>query len=80
MTDAMPPPLDGDRIAELGWYADPLSSGVMRWWDGEAWSDDAVKPVGEDGYPMWHPEFLRERARLALEECVVWVSSRLWRG
>jgi hypothetical protein len=80
MPDAIPPPITEDEVAEAGWYSDPYSPELLRWWDGDSWSDDAVKPVGEDGYPVWHPEFLRERIRLALECCAVWITARLWRG
>jgi len=80
MPESPPPFAEGDQRAESGWYPDPQASKVLRWWDGDAWSEDAVKPAGEDGYPWWHPEFLRERARLALEECVVCIATRAWRG
>ena len=80
MPDAMPSPAGADGASGPGWYSDPQAPGVLRWWDGGAWSEDAVKPVGESGYPWWHPEFLRERVRLALEESAVWIASRLWRG
>lgn len=34
------------KIVPAGWYDDPTSQGVQRWWDGVAWSDHrAPKPV-----------------------------------
>lgn len=31
-----------------GWYDDPTSPGVLRWWDGSAWSEyRAPKPVAQ---------------------------------
>jgi hypothetical protein len=56
-----PPPTDlVGNAAEAGWYSDPEVPGVMRWWDGEAWADD-VRPAGEEGYPWWSSDALRER-------------------
>ena len=75
-----PPPGMGEQEAEPDWYPDPHALGVLRWWDGDAWSDTDVKPAGEDGYPRWHPEFLRERVESGLEELAVRIAARIWRG
>jgi Protein of unknown function (DUF2510) len=81
MPESLTPPLgQDDEAAEAGWYPDPQALGVLRWWDGDAWSDIDVKPTGEAGYPTWHPEFLRERVRAALEELAVRMTARFWRG
>jgi len=41
MPPATPPP---------GWFADPTTSGIERWWDGQQWSAH-VRPVGVVGAP-----------------------------
>jgi hypothetical protein len=33
MTDSAPAPVPA------GWYPDPDSPGIVRWWDGEAWTE-----------------------------------------
>jgi hypothetical protein len=81
MPESLPPPVaEDDRAGEPGWYPDHHTPGVLRWWDGDAWSDIDVTPAGEDGYPTWHPEFLRERVRAWLEELAVRMAAWLWRG
>ena len=57
-----PPPLpEDDQAAEPGWYPDPHSPDLLRWWDGEAWSETDFKLPGFDGTPWWHPSSLRRR-------------------
>jgi hypothetical protein len=61
MPDALPPPTTDDGVAEPGWYTDPHSPDLLRWWDGEAWSETDFKLPGDDGYPWWHRSSLIER-------------------
>ena len=61
MPDALPPPLTDDGVTEPGWYPDPNSPDLLRWWDGEEWSETDVKLPGDDGYPWWHGSSLVER-------------------
>ncbi|HEY5182779.1 MAG TPA: DUF2510 domain-containing protein, partial [Dermatophilaceae bacterium] len=28
-----------EPVAPAAWYADPSSAGVLRWWDGHAWTE-----------------------------------------
>jgi hypothetical protein len=37
-------------MAEAGWYDDPEQPGVLRWWDGEQWTDHR-RPVEEAPTP-----------------------------
>lgn len=80
MTESFPPPAVEDDGPEPGWYPDPQAKGILRWWDRDGWSEDDVRPVGETGYPAWHPEAVRERIRAAVDELIVRVSARFWQG
>jgi hypothetical protein len=51
MPESPPPPSADDVNPEPDWYPDPRVKGVLRWWDGEGWSEDDVRPIGEAGYP-----------------------------
>jgi hypothetical protein len=61
MPDALPPPVTDEDVVEPGWYTDPESPDLLRWWDGEEWSDTDFKVPGDDGYPWWYGDSLRER-------------------
>lgn len=37
--------------AQSGWFPDPANAGQLRWWDGEAWSNDVVR----DGVTLTEP-------------------------
>jgi hypothetical protein len=41
------PPL---TLPAPGWYADPGGAGVLRWWDGQAWSNH-VQPLSPQQLP-----------------------------
>jgi len=34
------PPLSQGALPEPGWYETPARAGLMRWWDGDRWTDD----------------------------------------
>lgn len=36
-----------DVSALEGWYPDPRDPALLRWWDGQAWSDDVLPHPGE---------------------------------
>lgn len=42
---------EDDRVAgngkQRGWYADPAGSGGLRWWDGDAWTQETRSAFGE---------------------------------
>jgi Protein of unknown function (DUF2510) len=61
MPESLPPPVSEDDAAEPGWYPDPHSPDLLRWWDGEQWSESDFKLRGDDGIPWWHPAELRDR-------------------
>ncbi|RXZ71739.1 DUF2510 domain-containing protein [Agromyces albus] len=61
MPDALPRPVTDDEVAEPGWYTDPESPDLLRWWDGEEWSETDFKVPGDDGYPWWDGKSLRKR-------------------
>jgi hypothetical protein len=72
-----PPSAEGTTAAP-GWYPDPETPGVLRWWDGDEWSATDIKPDGVDGYPAWHPMYVRQAFRSALETLFIKVAARTW--
>jgi hypothetical protein len=40
------PSLSSD-LAPFGWYPDPAGSGMLRWWNGSAWTDHLEYPRPE---------------------------------
>jgi hypothetical protein len=75
MSDAPPPPITGDLVAEPGWYTDPHSPDLLRWWDGEAWSDTDIRLPGDEGYPWWHRSSLVQR----FAPFLLAIAMRAWR-
>jgi membrane protease YdiL (CAAX protease family) len=41
---SLPPPAP---LPAPGWYADPFEPGLLRWWDGRAWTAHRAAPVAE---------------------------------
>ena len=61
MPELPPPPAVDDGAADAGWYPDPQSPDILRWWDGEEWSETDFTLPGAAGYPWWHQDAWRER-------------------
>ncbi|RZS63370.1 uncharacterized protein DUF2510 [Agromyces ramosus] len=61
MPELPPPPAADHRTAEAGWYPDPQAPDILRWWDGEEWSETDFTLPGAAGYPWWHQDAWRER-------------------
>jgi hypothetical protein len=47
-------------IAPFGYYPDPAGSGLLRWWDGSAWTERVERPR-----PEVQPAFGYSSSRLA---------------
>lgn len=55
--------LQGTGPHRAGWYADPAGSPLLRWWDGDAWTDH-LAPASGPGAPL--PPRQRSSGRTAL--------------
>jgi hypothetical protein len=60
-----PEPPKPDRAA-AGWYADPLGVGKHRYWDGESWTNQTVRPNPMTRGRLTGPEIVIGIAGLAL--------------
>ena len=62
MPESLPPPVaEDDQASAPGWYPDPHSPDLLRWWDGEEWSETDFRLRGDHGIPWWHPGALKDR-------------------
>lgn len=76
--------------APPGWYADPQRPGMLRWWDGSAWTEHMAPipaPAGplRSGEPVLldEEEGTGQRAQLALAcaipiQFLLWIATREW--
>jgi endonuclease YncB( thermonuclease family) len=47
---------EGEMSAEPGWFQDPQRPpGHLRWWDGEAWTEQRVAPTDAPVPAVWSP-------------------------